>query len=806
MCSNIEISLVPPKSHHASFHFPGEPIEGRLFLTGLIPNTLYTVLIRHLGITQLVTGPKNTVNDGQDVDQSVVFSEEVGSNPVCMFQFMCIYSEQWDDMPSQVKDHIKIHRIFRQRPSNLKNETCQVIESFDLVLAPKSPNSISTNHLGSCQNFIEVKCFSSEFGFQKARFPIHVRAVQFEDNSQTTRDPVILEDQLHNNVTELGANHNQTLEGARTLFHVVDLNEEVQPDEPLRGNRGIPCLPKKKFSPSLRAQPRTLFRKHVPNLENESARPVGDHRDPVFGSLSYSVKLARSCCAGQQVQLEGDFQLHSNTENGTGLDIFVELDCQVMAQTDTDNGKENGNDLHQRGSWPMARECLVRERWKLGNVPSLSSHKKGPDASSTKLKISVPIGQGHPISGFQNWVNLREEIAPRGLFCSTRVHLIVRCDNNVEQWLGTLGLAVKPTPLRRESLCFDPEEGDGGTHNQPRPGGSIPPRKSRRKLSQPNDSYGQEKTCIPLQNCHGRDPPTIEERKLSGKLSKTTGDGDLTTSDNGECNSILETTEARFDLDLNEERKLKLLHNTSALTPTNSIHDSCHGESNPDSKVDNDLNRSHLFETKILDSIRGIEIAPYLPNGRIEMTHSEKRTRQFRNVFLGLLKMRYAAGDQTVVNYRERRKKKTSSSTPLRSKSEDPSLDSVLSSDSYSTEERQTALKRRIQRKKHKSGNLIPMPPIPKTISGDNNGEQEIASRSNLDSVNAMPDLERLKSGEMSLCSDLEEGIRRGASPPQSNHPTLFQHKQIMYHQSLPGSISDLKCFSNDPMPRTQSS
>lgn len=100
-------------------------------------------------------------------------------------------------------------------------------------------------------------------------------------------------------------------------------------------------------------------------------------------------------------------------------------------------------------------------------------------------------------------------------------------------------------------------------------------------------------------------------------------------------------------------------------------------------KVDNDLNESRLFESKILDSIQGITIAPYPPNGTIEMTHSEKRTRQFRNVFLGLLKMRYAAGDQTVVNYREKRKKKEPLAAALRSKSEDPALGSVLSR--YST-------------------------------------------------------------------------------------------------------------------------
>lgn len=165
---------------------------------------------------------------------------------------------------------------------------------------------------------------------------------------------------------ELGASHNQTLEGVQTLFHAVDLNSETQPDGSTGRNRGIPCLPKKKFSTSLSVRKGAPLKKQVANLEDESARRVEDQNQVakvVYGSISYSLRLARSCCAGQEVLVEGDFALHSNTANGAIMaEVFVELDCQVMAQTDTDNGKDNGNNQHLGSSLPTPKECLLRER------------------------------------------------------------------------------------------------------------------------------------------------------------------------------------------------------------------------------------------------------------------------------------------------------------------------------------------------------------------------------------------------------------------------------------------------------------
>ena len=48
---------------------------------------------------------------------------------------------------------------------------------------------------------------------------------------------------------------------------------------------------------------------------------------------------------------------------------------------------------------------------------------------------------------------------------------------------------------------------------------------------------------------------------------------------------------------------------------------------------------------------------------------SEGRSKQFRNVFLGLLKMRYAAGDASVVNYQRKAREKSALKLEQRSRS-----------------------------------------------------------------------------------------------------------------------------------------
>lgn len=85
-------------------------------------------------------------------------------------------------------------------------------------------------------------------------------------------------------------------------------------------------------------------------------------------------------------------------------------------------------------------------------------------------------------------------------------------------------------------------------------------------------------------------------------------DGDLTTSENGESRSMLETSEAKFDRDLDEERKLKLLQNTSALTPTNSILESCQEESGPDLKVIWPTSEDAEASSSNLQSLKWIEL------------------------------------------------------------------------------------------------------------------------------------------------------------------------------------------------------
>ncbi len=49
--SSIELSLLPSPTTHSLFHRPGERVSGRLFFRELKLNALYTVIIRHVGVT-----------------------------------------------------------------------------------------------------------------------------------------------------------------------------------------------------------------------------------------------------------------------------------------------------------------------------------------------------------------------------------------------------------------------------------------------------------------------------------------------------------------------------------------------------------------------------------------------------------------------------------------------------------------------------------------------------------------------------------------------------------------------------------
>ncbi len=126
------------------------------------------------------------------------FSELIQSDAVTM-QFMCVTGEQRKALPDAVKDRIALHQV---EGVGIGGDDCHVIKSFSIRLPEGAPNSFNCRNatcrlsfraeylnvlLGRkpndnadfdhhhCRNFVEVKCFSSEFGFQKALFPITVQ-------------------------------------------------------------------------------------------------------------------------------------------------------------------------------------------------------------------------------------------------------------------------------------------------------------------------------------------------------------------------------------------------------------------------------------------------------------------------------------------------------------------------------------------------------------------------------------------------------------------------------------------------------
>ena len=104
MCSRIQLSLIPPKTHHANFHFPGETVQGRIYLRGLRLNILYTVIVRHVSLTEIA--PR-----GRETEEAKALSEKASSERPSFAQLMCVTSEQWRRMPKEAKSSIKMHRV-----------------------------------------------------------------------------------------------------------------------------------------------------------------------------------------------------------------------------------------------------------------------------------------------------------------------------------------------------------------------------------------------------------------------------------------------------------------------------------------------------------------------------------------------------------------------------------------------------------------------------------------------------------------------------------------------------------------------
>ncbi len=116
----------------------------------------------------------------------------VTQGPAKTFQFMCVTKEQKARLPCQVTERINLHQVkawtstcVRSRLMNVRlsveqvdtdspRDFHQVLESFSLTISLQCPSSFSCQS-AFCKNFVEVKYFSSEFGFQKALFAINVQ-------------------------------------------------------------------------------------------------------------------------------------------------------------------------------------------------------------------------------------------------------------------------------------------------------------------------------------------------------------------------------------------------------------------------------------------------------------------------------------------------------------------------------------------------------------------------------------------------------------------------------------------------------
>ena len=177
-----------------------------------------------------------------------------------------------------------------------------------------------------------------------------------------------------------------------------------------------------------------------------------------------------------------------------------------------------------------------------------------------------------------------------------------------------------------------------------------------------------------------------------------------------------------YELNLDEGRTSKLIQNGVIMTPNNS----------PLKPATTKAKRKSIALHE---------------EGKLIIEDGEGRSRHFRNVFLGLLKMRYAAGDKTVVDYRHE------------AEVEDHEDGASSASDSYDDHEagRKPSLRRRVVKSKSSSSTTA-------SKANENNDEED-----------------------MSLYSDVEMSA-------------FYATRDHLTHvRSLPGSVLDINSITSIP-------
>lgn len=209
---NVELGLLTASTSnafHSKFLYPGCEVEAKLNIRGLKLSVLYTLLVRHVGVTgisdqssrkkksesehQSGSGSKYQESDKRPKTKankvgssSSSYSDIIRTSAIAI-QIMCITQDQLTDLPDQVSDNIKLHVIDQDDleddgDGDDDDDQINIIQAFTLTLSPRAPSSCDFGRDGFCKNFIEVKCFSSEFGLFRFIFPIFVQKVASQPN------------------------------------------------------------------------------------------------------------------------------------------------------------------------------------------------------------------------------------------------------------------------------------------------------------------------------------------------------------------------------------------------------------------------------------------------------------------------------------------------------------------------------------------------------------------------------------------------------------------------------------------------